>query len=142
MQSQSTATTIGLAHGVRPLKRAEYDQLIEAGAFTDERLELIRGVIVTMSPTYPPHAATIRRLTELFPQRLSGRAHLGAHAWARAHRLLRSATLARPTTGAALPRSIPQGHRCPPAARALVPSAAAARSASVMPRSFVSRRDH
>src|SRR5690349_24992595 len=30
---------------VRPLKRSEYDQLVELGVFDDERIELIRGEI-------------------------------------------------------------------------------------------------
>jgi len=34
----------------RPLRRTEYDRLVEAGVFADERVELLRGVLVTMSP--------------------------------------------------------------------------------------------
>lgn len=36
--------------GLRPLWRREYDQLVELGVFEDEKLELLRGQLVTMSP--------------------------------------------------------------------------------------------
>jgi Uma2 family endonuclease len=49
----------------RPLKRSEYDRLVELGLFQNERIELIRGVLVTMSPRYAPHASTVEKLTEL-----------------------------------------------------------------------------
>jgi Uma2 family endonuclease len=60
----------------RPLRRTEYEQLAESGAFEDERVELLRGVIVRMTPPRPPHDATIERLTELFVLRLSSRARV------------------------------------------------------------------
>lgn len=34
---------------VRPLHRREYEDLIELGAFNDERVELLRGVLIEMS---------------------------------------------------------------------------------------------
>jgi Uma2 family endonuclease len=57
----------------RPLKRAEYDRLVELGVFQDERVELLRGVLVKMSPQYAPHALTIENLTELLVVALKGR---------------------------------------------------------------------
>lgn len=57
----------------RPLKRSEYDRLIELGVFDDERVELIRGVLVKMSPQRAPHASTVQRLNELLMQRREGR---------------------------------------------------------------------
>src|SRR3954468_17120488 len=39
---------------VRPFTRSEYAQMIELGLFQDERLELIRGVLVKMSPQAAP----------------------------------------------------------------------------------------
>lgn len=59
---------------IRRLRRSDYDRLVEAGAFRDERVELIRGVIVRMPPQGPPHAGPIQRLTELLVLRLAGRA--------------------------------------------------------------------
>ena len=35
---------------IRPLRRAEYDRLIELGCFEDEKIELLGGVLVAMSP--------------------------------------------------------------------------------------------
>lgn len=58
----------------RPLLRREYEQLIELGAFGDEHVELLRGVLVKMSPQGEPHA------------RISG--------WL-AHRLARALEIAR-----------------------------------------------
>jgi Uma2 family endonuclease len=58
---------------VRPLKRSEYERMIELGMFAEERVELIRGLLVKTSPQRAPHASTIERLTELFASRLGGR---------------------------------------------------------------------
>lgn len=58
----------------RPLRREEYDQLVASGAFEGERVELLRGVIVRMSPHGPAHDAPLDRLTELFIRKLGSRA--------------------------------------------------------------------
>jgi Uma2 family endonuclease len=50
---------------VRPLKRVEFERLAEAGAFEDERVELLEGAIVEMSPHGAPHASAIMRLSKL-----------------------------------------------------------------------------
>lgn len=50
----------------RPLKRTEYDRMVELGLFQDERIELIQGVLVKMSPQYAPHASTVQKLSTLF----------------------------------------------------------------------------
>jgi Uma2 family endonuclease len=55
----------------RPLKRVEYDKLVELGMFQDEKIELLRGVLVPMSPIGPPHSATIDRLNRLLVLALS-----------------------------------------------------------------------
>jgi Uma2 family endonuclease len=62
------------AEVIRPLRRVEYDQLIQLGAFRDERIELLEGVLVAMSPIGPPHCATVDRLNELLVLALHGRA--------------------------------------------------------------------
>lgn len=41
---------------IRKLSRREYDKLVELGIFEDERIELLRGMLVTMSPQGGPHA--------------------------------------------------------------------------------------
>jgi Uma2 family endonuclease len=59
---------------VRPLRRDEYDRLVEAGMFQDERVELLHGVLVEMSPQSAPHAGAIQRLTGLLVAACGSRA--------------------------------------------------------------------
>ncbi len=61
---------------LRPLRRAEYEQLVAAGAFTDERVELLGGVIVEVSPQEPRHAAVIQRLDRAFQLAVGDRAQV------------------------------------------------------------------
>jgi Uma2 family endonuclease len=61
---------------VRPIKRSEYDRMIALGLFEDERIELLRGVLVMLPPQLAPHASTIRKLTNLLMARLGGRFEL------------------------------------------------------------------
>ena len=42
--------------------RQEYHRLAESRLLADERVELLDGVIITMSPQNSPHAATVHRL--------------------------------------------------------------------------------
>jgi Uma2 family endonuclease len=58
---------------VRPLTRAEYDTLVEAGAFAGEHVELLWGVVVQMSPQGAPHSWTIDVLNGHFASVLVGR---------------------------------------------------------------------
>jgi Uma2 family endonuclease len=51
---------------IRKLSRHEYDKLVELGVFEDERVELLRGMLVTMSPQGVEHAG----ITAWFGQRL------------------------------------------------------------------------
>jgi Uma2 family endonuclease len=60
----------------RPITRAEYHAMGEAGLFQDERVELLDGVIVRMSPRSAPHDSVIERLNELLLPRLVGRARV------------------------------------------------------------------
>ena len=46
----------------------------ELGFFRGERIELVHGTVVRMSPIGPPHASIVRKLTELLLPRLLGRA--------------------------------------------------------------------
>src|SRR5438128_597630 len=49
----------------------EYDRLVETGFFRpDERLELVDGEIVTMSPIGTRHASCVGRLNDLLGVRL------------------------------------------------------------------------
>jgi Uma2 family endonuclease len=61
---------------IRPLKRVEYDRLVHLGVFEDERVELLYGTIVRMSPINEPHNDAMARLTELLVLALHTRARL------------------------------------------------------------------
>src|SRR5438067_6125490 len=51
----------------------EYHRIGEVGIFSeDDRVELLSGDIVEMSPIGPLHASTVGRLTALFSARLGG----------------------------------------------------------------------
>jgi len=60
--------------GLRYLRREEFDRMVQVGLFQDERVELLRGLLVSMSPSGAPHMAVIERLTELLVLALHGRA--------------------------------------------------------------------
>jgi Uma2 family endonuclease len=64
---------------LRLLRRAEYDQLVELGAFQNERIELLRGALVTMSPQKPPHANVPAVLHRHFVVSLGDRAVVRSH---------------------------------------------------------------
>jgi len=57
----------------------QYHQMVEAGILTaDDRVELIEGEIVEMSPVGRQHAACVKRLIKLFSQQVSERAVVAA----------------------------------------------------------------
>jgi len=58
----------------RPIRRDEYEKMVELGLFEGERVELLYGVIVRMPPKGPPHDSAIQRLTKLLLPALLGRA--------------------------------------------------------------------
>jgi Uma2 family endonuclease len=60
----------------RLLTRAEYEHLVEVGSFEGERVELLEGVIIRMSPISPEHASVIDALTELLVPQAAGRARV------------------------------------------------------------------
>lgn len=59
---------------IRPLRRTEYDRLVTLGVFGQERIELLHGMLVTMSPQGSPHAAVTRLLNKLLVPALGERA--------------------------------------------------------------------
>lgn len=59
---------------IRPLRRVEYDKLVELGAFENERIELLDGVLVPMSPIGPPHSSAVQKLNLLLVRALGDRA--------------------------------------------------------------------
>jgi Uma2 family endonuclease len=58
---------------VRLLSRREYDRLVDLGWFVDEPIELLRGVLVTMSPQKWPHASAVSFFNEQLVLQLGGR---------------------------------------------------------------------
>lgn len=61
---------------IRRLTRREYRALNRAGLFADERLELLYGQLVVMSPTDPSHEESANVIGELLREQLRGRARL------------------------------------------------------------------
>ncbi len=55
---------------VRPLRRREFEALVDRGMFADERVELLRGVLVEMSPQGEPHARITAWLAHRFARAL------------------------------------------------------------------------
>jgi Uma2 family endonuclease len=55
---------------IRPLRRVQYEALVEQGLFDDSRVELLFGSLVDVSPQGPLHAAIIARLTRRLAQQL------------------------------------------------------------------------
>jgi len=59
---------------LRPIRRAEYDRMVRLGMFRQEKIELLYGRLVFMSPHGEPHAYSITRLTKLLVRALGDRA--------------------------------------------------------------------
>ena len=65
----------------------EYERMAKTGILDeDERVELIEGEIVEMSPIDPPHSSVVARMTAVLVPRLAGRAIL----WSQSSLLLRA----------------------------------------------------
>ena len=57
----------------RPLRRVEYDRLIDLGVFEGTKVELVGGVLVEMSPQKDPHFQLIADLNMLLVPMVLGR---------------------------------------------------------------------
>ncbi|HYV47511.1 MAG TPA: Uma2 family endonuclease [Myxococcaceae bacterium] len=55
---------------VRPLRRTEYDLMVVAGAFEGERVELLSGALVEMTPQGTGHSESVARLSRLLTRAL------------------------------------------------------------------------
>lgn len=64
------------SESIRPLRRAEYDKLVLLGAFQDERIELLEGALVHMSPIGTRHCAAVDQLNLVFVRALGDRARI------------------------------------------------------------------
>lgn len=67
----------------RRFTREEYYRMYDAGLFRDERVELLEGEIIAMSPQNNPHASTVARINNLLipllGRKLSVRVQLPVH---------------------------------------------------------------
>lgn len=76
MLMSSPETLLSADVTLRPLKRVEFERLAELGSFDEEKVELLFGVVVPMSPTDPAHSASQVTLAKMLERRLSGRARV------------------------------------------------------------------
>ncbi len=76
MEAMSNPETILRTEPVRPLKRVEYERLVSEGFFDDERVELLFGMVVPMSPVDPAHDESTYRVANMLRQRLGARARV------------------------------------------------------------------
>ena len=60
----------------RGLQRSEYERLAQEGFFQNEKVELIEGIIVEMSPIGPAHANPLDLLVERLVPLVAGRARV------------------------------------------------------------------
>lgn len=64
-----------LAHQpIRPMKRVEYERLAFEGFFEDEKVELLFGVVVEMTPIDPAHPESIYHVRRSLERRIGDRA--------------------------------------------------------------------
>lgn len=76
LSSQSHIQDLVASERLRPFRRSEYERLADAGFFQDERVELLDGAIVEMTPQGTRHAGTIQMLTDGLAAALGSRASL------------------------------------------------------------------
>lgn len=55
---------------IRPLRRIEYESLVERGLLADSRVELLLGALIDVTPQGPLHAEVVCRLGELLVREL------------------------------------------------------------------------
>ena len=80
MEAMSSPETIILANEpIRPLKRVEYERLAAEGFFEDEKVELLFGMVVPMTPIDPAHSKSGRLLRSLLESQLGDRADICNH---------------------------------------------------------------
>lgn len=74
MENMLPGRASSIMQPIRPLKRVEYDRLVAEGFFEDEKVELIYGMVVAMSPIDPAHSESVYRLDRILNKALEGRA--------------------------------------------------------------------
>ena len=61
---------------LRRLKRTEYDRLVEGGAFAGEKIQLLEGILVQMSPQDAPHSHSVWILGKMLDRGVADRARV------------------------------------------------------------------
>lgn len=61
---------------VRRMTRAEYEQLARDDFFGDQRVELLFGVVVEVSPAKPPHSESVYQIQRILERALDERARV------------------------------------------------------------------
>lgn len=64
---------LGAPPRIRPLSRREFCRLVELGWFAGERIELLRGMLVAVTPQRWQHADVVAYFTERLVLQLAGR---------------------------------------------------------------------
>lgn len=77
MEAMSSPETIlRSSEPIRPLKRIEYDKLVAEGCFDDEKVELLFGFVVPMTPIDQAHVRSTYHVHRLLAQQLGERAEV------------------------------------------------------------------
>lgn len=64
---------------VHPFSRQDYERLVELGLFREARVELLRGVVVSLSPQGPWHAVVSARVHQALLTALGARVFVMSH---------------------------------------------------------------
>jgi Uma2 family endonuclease len=64
---------------IRPLRRVEYDALVQQGLLADSRVELLLGSLVDMTPQGPLHADIVARLAAQLTRSLPADVQVRSH---------------------------------------------------------------
>jgi Uma2 family endonuclease len=61
---------------IRRLRRVEYERLVAEGFFHEERVELVFGTVVEMTPIDPAHCESVSRIERMLMRQLADRAQV------------------------------------------------------------------
>jgi Uma2 family endonuclease len=74
------ASVIDASVKIRRWRRVEYEQLVELGLFSGERLELLDGLLVVREPQGSPHAAMVGQVGDVLRFAFGAEWHVRLHA--------------------------------------------------------------
>jgi Uma2 family endonuclease len=82
MEMATPETILQAREPIRPLKRVEFERLGAEGFFDDERVELLFGMVVPMTPIDPPHEESVYRIRTKLERGVGERARVRQGAFA------------------------------------------------------------